>query len=148
MPVKIAIIEKNRKRAGDDGKREKALFHSSLFPLPIMPRALLIFLPSLPTARRGLCGGERLGYVPEYTRKKNSRKRNQIFSISFSTQNKVKKAVLQFRVLPNYSLSKRYHVSDLKMYRKNPALANIKQIRLELFCEKTFNYTLFKFRYY
>ena len=80
--------------------------------------------------------------------KKNSRKRNQIFSISFSTQNKVKKAVLQFKVLPNYSLSKKYHVSDLKMYRKNPTLANIKQIRLELFCEKTFNYTLFKFRYY
>ena len=131
-----------------------------------MPRALLFFLPSLPTTRRGLCGGERLGYVPEYTRKKNSRKRNQIFSISFSTQNKVKKAVLQFRVLPNYSLSKKYHVSDLKMYRKNPTLANIKQIRLELFCEKTLGvswccghycllafvlwcgYTLFKFRYY
>ena len=45
------------------------------------------------------------------------------------------------------------------MYRKNPTLAwhffslscllySIKQIRLELFCEKTFNYTLFKFRYY
>ena len=88
---------------------------SSLFPLPIMPRALLIFLPSLPTTRRGLCGGERLGYVPEYTRKKNSRKRNQIFSISFSTKNIVKKAVLQFRVLPNYSLSKKYQVSYLKM---------------------------------
>ena len=65
---------------------------SSLFPLPIMPRALLFFLPSLPTTRRRLCGGERLGYVPEYTRKKNSRKRNQIFSISFSTQNIVKKS--------------------------------------------------------
>ena len=119
-----------------------------------MPRALLIFLPSLPTARRGLCGGERLGYVPEYTRKKNSRKRNQIFSIYFSTKNIVKKGVLQFRVLPNYSLSKKIPGIRFKdvMYRKNPTLAShfflscllysIKQIRLELFCEKTFIYML------
>ena len=35
IPIKISIIEKNRKRAGDDGKRA--------------PRALFFFLPSLNT---------------------------------------------------------------------------------------------------
>ena len=116
IPVKIAIIEKNRKRAETIGRGKKPSSTLLPFLFPSCPAFSFSF-------RRGLCGGERLGYVPEYTRKKNSRKRNQIFSISFSNQNKVKKAVLQFRVLPNYSLSKKYHVSDLKMYRKNPTLA-------------------------
>ena len=48
---------KNSKRAGDDRKREKA--GASLF-LPIVPRALFFFLPSLPTTQRSLWGGERL----------------------------------------------------------------------------------------
>ena len=51
IPIEIAIIEKNRKRAWDDGKREKSW--------PARPRALFFFLPSLPTSQRGLCGGER-----------------------------------------------------------------------------------------
>ena len=80
IPIKISIIDKNRKRAGDDGKRETAgepqiwpenrtLYGrglSSLFPLPIVPRALpFSFSPaspqhkSFPTIQRGLCGGER-----------------------------------------------------------------------------------------
>ena len=68
IPIKISIIDKNRKRAGNDGKRETAgaAGLSSLFPLPIVPRALSFsFSPaspqhkSLPTIQRGLCGGER-----------------------------------------------------------------------------------------
>ena len=47
IPIKISIIEKNRKRAGDDGKRETALF--SLPPSHRAPRALFFFLPSLNT---------------------------------------------------------------------------------------------------
>ena len=34
IPIKIAIIEKNRKRAGHDGKREKTWFARSLFLSP------------------------------------------------------------------------------------------------------------------
>ena len=36
IPIKMAIIEKNRKSAGDDGKREKTWFARSLF-LPPQP---------------------------------------------------------------------------------------------------------------
>ena len=54
-PYKIAIIEKNnRKRAGDDGKREKAGAWglSSLFPLPIVPLELSFsFSPASPQHR-------------------------------------------------------------------------------------------------
>ena len=39
IPIKIAIIEKNRKRAGDDGKREKAwLVRSSFSFSPASPQ--------------------------------------------------------------------------------------------------------------
>ena len=41
--------QKNRKRVVDDGKREKAGSLSSLFPLPIVPRALsFYFSPASP----------------------------------------------------------------------------------------------------
>ena len=53
IPIKISIIEKNRKRAGDDGKRETACPARSLFLSP-QPQH-----KSLPTIQRGLCGGER-----------------------------------------------------------------------------------------
>ena len=84
IPIKIAIIEKNKKRAGDDGKREKArepLF--SLSPSHRAPRLFFFYLSSLPTCnlvpraflrekpwgrgcptcttQRGLCRGERSG---------------------------------------------------------------------------------------
>ena len=60
ISIKIAIIEKKiEKRAGGDGKREKAKILCSLFPLPIVPRALFFFLPSLPTRQTGFYGGER-----------------------------------------------------------------------------------------
>ena len=44
---------KNRKRGGrwEEGNGGSL---SSLFPLPIVPRALFFFLPSLPTTQRGL----------------------------------------------------------------------------------------------
>ena len=50
IPIKISIIEKNRKRAGDDGKREtEGNGLSSLFLLPIVPRALSFsFSPASP----------------------------------------------------------------------------------------------------
>ena len=52
---------KNRKRAGDDGKREKAgASLLSSFPSNRASRALFFFLPSLPSTKRGLWGGERL----------------------------------------------------------------------------------------
>ena len=49
-PCKNSHYRKNRKRDGDDGKREKA--HSA-------PRALFFFFPSFPTTQIGLYGGER-----------------------------------------------------------------------------------------
>ena len=50
ISIKIAIIEKKHgKRAGGDGKREKAKSLCSLFPLPIVPRALSFsFSPASP----------------------------------------------------------------------------------------------------
>ena len=50
---------KNRKSAGDDGKREKAgrpLFFLS--PSHRAPRAFFFFLPSLTTTQGGLCEGD------------------------------------------------------------------------------------------
>ena len=58
IPITIAIIEKNRKCAGNDGKLRDAGALFSLSPSHRAPRALFLFLPSLPTTRRGLCGGE------------------------------------------------------------------------------------------
>ena len=55
-PFKDSNNRKNRKRAWDDGKREKA--GDSLSPSHRAPRALSFFLPNLPTTHRGLCGGE------------------------------------------------------------------------------------------
>ena len=43
IPIKISIIDKNRKRAGDDGKRETS--HRA-------PPAPFFFLPSLPTTQK------------------------------------------------------------------------------------------------
>ena len=64
IPIKIEIkSRKNRKRAGDDGKRENASFLSS--PSRRAPRALLFFRPSLPTTQRGLCGGKRVTSITE-----------------------------------------------------------------------------------
>ena len=37
IPIKIAIIEKNRKRAWDDGKREKTWFERSSFSFSPAP---------------------------------------------------------------------------------------------------------------
>ena len=45
IPIKISIIDKNRKRAGNDGKRETPPSHRA-------PRALFFFLPSLPTTQK------------------------------------------------------------------------------------------------
>ena len=43
----------------DDGKKENAGAFLSLFPLPIVPRALSLSpVLSLPTTRRGFCVGE------------------------------------------------------------------------------------------
>ena len=58
IPYENNNNRKNRKRAGDDGKRE---WREPLFSLPTSngsPRALFFFLPSLPTTQRGLCGEE------------------------------------------------------------------------------------------
>ena len=52
-----------RKRAGDDGKREKA---GALSPSHGAPRALFFFVPCLPTTERGLCGEESLSTVAEF----------------------------------------------------------------------------------
>ena len=51
-PYKNSNDRKNRKRAKDDGKREK------FFP-SYPARSLRLFLPSLPTTQRGLWGGEK-----------------------------------------------------------------------------------------
>ena len=51
---------KNRKRAGDDRKREKAGASLLSSPSHRASRALFFFLPSLVTTQRGLRGGERL----------------------------------------------------------------------------------------
>ena len=60
-PNKNSNNRKNRKRAGNHGKREKAgtSLSSSLSSFHHAPRALFFFLPSLPTTQSGLCGGER-----------------------------------------------------------------------------------------
>ena len=50
IPFKISIIDKNRKRAGDDGKRETASLLSS--PFPSRPHTFFFFLPSLPTTQK------------------------------------------------------------------------------------------------
>ena len=62
---------KNRKRAGDDGKRETAGALSLLSsPFPSCPARSLFLSPqpphntkSLPTTQRGLCGGESLFHL-------------------------------------------------------------------------------------
>ena len=46
--------KKNRKRAGNEGKREKAAAFFSLSPSHRAQRALFFSLPSLPTTQRGL----------------------------------------------------------------------------------------------
>ena len=53
IPITIVIIEKNRKRAGNEGKREKAGAFFSLSPSHRAQRALFFSLPSLPTTQRG-----------------------------------------------------------------------------------------------
>ena len=50
--------KKNGKRAGDEGKREKAAAFLPLFPLPIVRRASSISLFPI-FLLRGFCGGER-----------------------------------------------------------------------------------------
>ena len=65
---------KNRKRAGDDGKRETAGALSLLSsPFPSCPARSLFLSPqpphntkSLPTTQRGLCGGESLEHISNF----------------------------------------------------------------------------------
>ena len=52
-PYKNSNNRKNKKRAGDEGKRALPPFHRA-------PRALFFFLPSLPTSQRGLYEGDRV----------------------------------------------------------------------------------------
>ena len=52
------LKKKNGKRAGDEGKREKAAAFLPLFPLPIVRRVRSVSLFPI-FLLRGLCGGER-----------------------------------------------------------------------------------------
>ena len=61
VPIKIAVME-NRKRAGDDGKREKAGTSLLSFPFPSC-LARFLFLPSLPTTKRGPLYREESGWT-------------------------------------------------------------------------------------
>ena len=63
------------------GKRREGL--SSFFPLPIVPRALSFFLPSLPTAQGGLCGGDSYCF---YNRKQWGSKDDPVVKKSPSTR--------------------------------------------------------------
>ena len=58
--IKIAIIGKIRKRAGEDGKREKAGTSLLFFPFISCPARSLFLSPQPPhnTKNRSLCGGE------------------------------------------------------------------------------------------
>ena len=60
IPIKIAIIGKIRKRAGEDGKREKAGTSLLFFPFISCPARSLFLSPQPPhnTKNRSLCGGE------------------------------------------------------------------------------------------
>ena len=53
IPIKIAVMEKQEARGG----RWEEVKDGSL-PLPIVPRVLFFFLPSLARTQRGLYGGE------------------------------------------------------------------------------------------
>ena len=56
--ISTKIKKKNGKRAGDEGKREKAAAFLPLFPLPIVRRVRSISLFPI-FLLRGFCGGER-----------------------------------------------------------------------------------------